>query len=64
MPRVLLRVVYKDKDYHIGELDKYVSLYKKDESLRDEELRDIGQVQIDITGLLNKLSANRDKWTE
>ncbi len=61
MPRVLLRVVYKDKDYHIGELDKYVSLYKKDESLRDEELRDIGQVQIDITGLLNKLSANRDK---
>lgn len=61
MPRVLFRVVYKEPDYHIGELDKYISLCKKDEGLRDEELRDIGQVQIDITGLLNKLSANRDK---
>lgn len=61
MPRVLLRVVYREPDYHIGELDKYISLRKKDDSLRDEELRDIGQAQIDITGLLNKLSANRDK---
>lgn len=61
MPRVLFRVVYKEKDYHIGELDKYISLRKKDESLRDEELRDVEQVQIDITRLLNKLSANREK---
>ncbi len=61
MPRVLFRVVYKEPDYHIGELDKYISLKKKDESLRDEELRDIQQVQIDLTELFNKLSANRDK---
>mgnify|MGYP000932861637 CR=1 FL=1 len=61
MPRALFRVVYKEKDYHIGELDKYIALKKYDESLRDEELRDISQVQIDVTELLAKLSANRDK---
>ncbi len=61
MPRVLFRVVYKEKDYHIGELDKYISLKKNDEKLRDEELRDIKQVQIDVTELINKLAANKDK---
>lgn len=61
MPRVLFRVVYKEKDYHTGELDKYIALKKNDEMMRDEELRDISQVQIDVTQLVNKLSANRDK---
>ncbi len=61
MPRVLFRVVYKEDDYHIGELDKYISLKKNDEMMRDEELRDINQVQIDVTELASKLSANRDK---
>lgn len=61
MPRLLFRVVYKEKDYHIGELDKYISLKKNDENVRDEELRDIKEIQIDITELINKLAANRDK---
>ena len=61
MPRVLFRVVYKDNDYHIGELDKYIALKKNDEKMRDEELRNINQVQIDVTELVNKLSVNRNK---
>lgn len=61
MPRLLFRVVYKEKDYHIGELDKYISLKKKDENMRDEELRDIREVQIDITELINKLVEKQDK---
>ncbi|MEA4926819.1 MAG: type I-B CRISPR-associated protein Cas7/Csh2 [Syntrophomonadaceae bacterium] len=61
IPRVLFRVAYKEKDYHIGELDKYIALKKHDDSVRDEELRDISQVQIDVTALLAKLSAHRDK---
>lgn len=61
MPRLLLRVVYKEKDYHIGELDKYISLRKCDETLRDEELRDIRQIRLDITGLLDKLSTQHEK---
>ena len=61
MPRVLFRVVYKEKDYHIGELDKYISLRKNDEKVRDEELRDIKEVRVDITELLNKLSVHQEK---
>lgn len=61
MPRVLFRVVYKEKDYHIGELDKYISLKKNDEKVRDEELRDIKEVRVDITELLNKLSVHQEK---
>lgn len=61
MPRVLFRVVYKEEDYHIGELDKYIALKKNDETVRDEELRDISQMQIDVTELVNKLSVNRGK---
>lgn len=61
VPRLLLRVVYGEKDYHIGELDKYIKLKKVDERIRDEELRDISEVKIDITELVNKLAENREK---
>ncbi len=61
MPRLLFRVIYKEKDYHIGELDKYIALKKKDEMVRDEELRDIAQLQIDVTELINILLAQRKK---
>ncbi|MGI6308679.1 MAG: type I-B CRISPR-associated protein Cas7/Csh2 [Dethiobacteria bacterium] len=61
MPRLLFRVIYKKKDYHIGELDKYIKLKKIDKNTRDEELRDISEVQVDITDLINKLVANREK---
>ena len=61
IPRVLFRVAYKENDYHIGELDKYIVLKKHDDSIRDEELRDISQIQIDVTALLAKLFANKDK---
>jgi len=61
MPRLLLRVVYKENDYHIGELDKYISLKKNDEELRDGEIRDIEEVKLDITLLLDKLADNQKK---
>lgn len=61
MPRLLFRVIYREKDYHIGELDKYINLKKVDETIRDEELRDISEVQIDITNLIDKLAANKEK---
>ncbi|NLT95128.1 MAG: type I-B CRISPR-associated protein Cas7/Csh2 [Clostridia bacterium] len=61
MPRLLLRVVYKERDYHIGELDKYIKLRKINGNARDEELRDISEVQIDITELIIKLKLNQEK---
>ncbi|HOA56292.1 MAG TPA: type I-B CRISPR-associated protein Cas7/Csh2 [Bacillota bacterium] len=54
-PRVLIRVVYKDGDFHIGELDKGISFtYGKP----GEIIRDIADGAIDFSDLLEKLGAN------
>jgi len=57
-PRVLIHVVYKENNFHIGELDRRVSLIS---DKRDEEIRDISEVKIDITELVNTLTNNKDK---
>jgi len=59
MPRLLLQVVYKEKqDFHIGELDKLISLKTE---LNDEAIRDISDVKVDLTPLINKLRQHKDK---
>lgn len=58
IPRLLMQVVYKDSGYFIGELDKRISI-KSDKP--DEALRDITDLQLDITALINALSASKDK---
>ena len=59
MPRLLLQVIYKEnQNYHIGELDKLIS---KISEKPDEAIRDITDLKIDITNLINTLSANKDK---
>lgn len=58
MPRLLLQVIYKEKNYHIGELDHRLKL-KTDK--RDEEIRRIEDVELDVTELASVLEENRDK---
>lgn len=60
MPRLLLKVNYKEDNYHIGDLNNrdMVSLIS---DLRDEEIRDIAQVKLDITGLVGVLGLNKEK---
>jgi CRISPR-associated protein Csh2 len=58
MPRLLLKVNYKEDNYHIGDLNNMVSLIS---ALRDEEIRDITQVKLDITGLVEILKLNGEK---
>lgn len=59
MPRLLLQVVYKEgNNFYIGELDKFISL--KTEK-NDEEIRDISDLKIDITSLINILDKYKDK---
>lgn len=62
MPRLLMQIVYKEgQNFHIGELDKLISLKKSEKSeIPDEAIRDISEVKIDITELLNTL----DKYKE
>lgn len=60
IPRLLLKVNYKEDNYHIGDLNNMdmVSLIS---DLRDEEIRDITQVKLDITGLVKVLKSNKEK---
>jgi len=65
MPRFLLRVVYKENNFHIGDLDKMIELKNKDgNNLSEEEqekIRDISEVKIDISELIGALSDYKDK---
>ena len=58
MPRLLLKVNYKEKNYHIGDLDSMITL---ESNLRDEEIRDITEVKLDVTELMSVLSSNKEK---
>lgn len=51
-PRVLIRVVYKEGDFHIGELDKNLKFIFDRPA---ESIRDISDGQLDFNGLITKL---------
>lgn len=61
IPRFLLRVIYEDKNYHIGDLEKKIRLVKLDSSKDDKEIRDISELKLDITELINTLKENKEK---
>ncbi len=58
MPRLLLKVNYKEKDYHIGDLDKMIKLSSEK---NDEQIRDISEVNLDTSELVATLNKNKDK---
>ncbi|MGC9014387.1 MAG: type I-B CRISPR-associated protein Cas7/Csh2 [Thermoproteota archaeon] len=58
MPRLLLVVTYEEKNYHIGDLDRLVKI---DASKKDEELRDISELKINITDLIRTLVNEKSK---
>jgi len=58
MPRLLMKINYKEKNYHIGDLNALLEL-KSD--IRDEEIRDVEDYVLDVTKLLDILQVNSDK---
>ncbi|MDI6604036.1 MAG: type I-B CRISPR-associated protein Cas7/Csh2 [Thermoanaerobacteraceae bacterium] len=58
MPRFLLQVIYKEKNYQMGELDKRIKFLH---DIEDEEIRDIKDGKIDITELAEGLKRHKDK---
>lgn len=58
IPRLLLRIVYKEKNYHIGDLDKKIALIKEK---NDVEIRSISEVRLGISKLIETLQACKDK---
>lgn len=57
-PRLLIRVVYSEKCFHLGELEKYVS-FNSDKN--DEEIRDISDGLLETGRLVEALFAVKEK---
>ena len=59
MPRLLLKINYKESNFHIGDLNNLVK--KASEKIPDSEIRDISQIPLDITKLVDVLKDNKEK---
>ena len=57
-PRLLLKVNYSEKNYHIGDLNAMLSL---DSDVPVDEIRDIRQVKINVSELISVLDSNKEK---
>ncbi len=55
VPRLMLKVNYKEANYHIGDLN---NMLKLDSEVSDDEIRDISQLKLDITQLINVILKN------
>ena len=60
MPRFLLRVIYKENNYHIGDLDKKIKMIKNDLKQDDKAIRDISEFKLDLSNLINVLKENKE----
>jgi len=61
MPRLLLRVVYKEKaDFYIGELDRLVK-WEPMNGIREEQVRDITDGILNVSELVESLKKHADK---
>lgn len=57
IPRLLVHVVYKDGNFHIGELDTYISIKSEKP---DENIRGIEELQIDLAELSSVITKRKD----
>ena len=60
MPRLLLKVNYKEENYHLGDLDKLIKI-KDIENIQEEKIRDIGEIELDVGKLVEILNSNKEK---
>ena len=59
MPRLLLKVNYKEENYHIGDLDKLITI-KGLEQINQEKIRDISELKFDVSKLVDTLNKNKE----
>jgi len=60
MPRLLLKINYKEENFHLGDLDKLIKI-KDIENIQEEKIRDIGEIKLDGSKLLEILNSNKEK---
>lgn len=61
MPRLLLKVTYKEDNFHLGGLGSWVEIVSEK---NNEELRSISDFKLDVTHLVNALNKNKNKIEE
>lgn len=61
MPRLLLQVVYREENFHIGELDKRIKFVT---DKNDEEIRDIQDGKIELSELVKALKKHKETILE
>lgn len=59
MPRLLIKVNYKEENYHIGDLDKLITI-KNLEQINQEKIRDISELKFDVSKLVDTLNKNKE----
>lgn len=60
MPRLLLRVLYKDGNYHIGDLDRKIKLITNS-NIDEKAIRSISDIQLDVSKLFEILKDKSEK---
>ncbi len=60
MPRLLLKVNYNETGYHIGDLDKLITI-KDIKKLNQEKIRDISEIELDAGELFETLNRNKNE---
>lgn len=55
VPRLILKINYKKENYHIGDLN---NMLKLDSNIPDDEIRDVSQINLDISQLISAFSKN------
>jgi len=60
IPRLLLKVNYIEENYHLGDLDKLIKI-KGIQNIAEEKIRDIGEIELDASELIETLNRNKEK---
>ena len=60
IPRLLLKVNYKEENYHLGDLDKLIKI-KDIKNIAEEKIRDISDIELDASKLVEALNNNKEK---
>lgn len=58
VPRILIKVNYKEDNYHIGDLNNMIMISS---DVPDDEIRDISEIKLDISQLISAFCANKSK---
>jgi len=58
VPRMLIKVNYKEDNYHIGDLNNMVKINSE---VPDDEIRDISEIKLDISQLISAFNQNKSK---